>query len=114
MVWDKRLGRYTAPKRKATPEPFLRGPIPADWLKAAGQLPGKALHVGLVAWYVAGLRSKRDDLPVSSERAAQFGVTRQSKYRALRALERAGLVSVKRNGNRAPAVTIHAKGKRNA
>ena len=29
---------------------FLKGPIPMPWLIVAGNLPGKALHVGIALW----------------------------------------------------------------
>ena len=47
------------PERKVTPNnkprKFLKGPIPLYWLIAASKLPGKALAVGVVIWFRAGL-----------------------------------------------------------
>ena len=39
--------------------PFIKGPIPLAWMMAAAMLPGKSLHVGLVLWYLAGLKKTK-------------------------------------------------------
>jgi hypothetical protein len=86
-------------------EKFLKGPVPWTWLSRAGQLPGKALHVGIALWHLAGLnRSGR--LALSGSLLRQMGVKRVASYRALTALEQAGLVSVERCVGRQPIVTI--------
>ena len=94
-----RLPRHNAGER------FLRGPIPWPWLEVAGRLPGKALHVAIVLWLLAGIKHGR---PVKWEpaTAATLGVRRHAAYRGLAALERAGLVEVDRHRGRCPVVTI--------
>ncbi len=73
---------------------FLRGPIPWDWLAAAGRLPGRALHVGLVLWFWAG-RTNAMTVSVSlTAIAKELAFDRSSASRALSALAHAGLVSV--------------------
>ena len=37
-------------------ERFLMGPIPWMWLQIAARQPGKALHVGMVLWQLAGMK----------------------------------------------------------
>ncbi len=60
---------------------------------------------GMAIWYRSGLeRSSRVRLPASLLR--DFGVGRYSGYRALRALESAGLVLVVRHRGRCPVVEI--------
>lgn len=87
---------------------FLKGPVPLDWLKAAGQLPGRALHVAVVLQFLYGFRQS-DELVLSQRWLSVFGVKRHSAYRALRALEKAGLVLVTRQAGHAPRVeVIHA------
>lgn len=84
---------------------FLRGPIPWDWLTAAGQLPGRALHVGVAIWHLDGFeRSGRVRLKPSTLR--DLGVDRFSAYRGLKTLEDYKLISVIRRRGAAPLVTI--------
>jgi hypothetical protein len=85
---------------------FLRGPIPLDWLCKAARLPGKTLHVGLALWLEAGFRNSLV-VTLSNVSGRQFGLDRNSKYRALKWLEQAGLVAVERKLGRAPMITIH-------
>ena len=36
-------------------EHFLKGPVPFSWLAKAARCGGRALHVGIILWYRAGL-----------------------------------------------------------
>jgi hypothetical protein len=85
---------------------FVKGPIPLDWLAGAAALPGKALQVGLLLWYLAGLTKRRHDLPLSPSCLPVFGLDRFSAARELTRLEAAGLVTVRRQRGRAPRVTL--------
>ncbi len=87
---------------------FVKGPIPVAWLQRAGELPGKVLHVGIALWFRCGIE-KNKTVKLCARTGRQFGVSRQTTYRALAALERANLVSVDRGGGRGgrcPRVTI--------
>jgi hypothetical protein len=106
------LMRVAAPSRifpsRSVPYRFIKGPLPLEWMAAAGRLPGHALHVGLCLWYLAGLR--RTETAVASYSVfAQFGVKRHAAYRALKAMERAELISVVRGPGRSPRVTLLQK-----
>ena len=95
---------WTLP-RHCRGEKFLKGPIPLEWLIRAARLPGRALHVGVVLWYQAGLtRVSQVLLPMKLMRS--MGVERSSVYRGLHALEAAALISVVRCPGRKPHVTI--------
>ena len=84
---------------------FLKGPIPLAWLMSAARLPGRALHIGVLLWFRAGLtRSK--SVKLSGQHARLFDIDRHAKARALHQLERARLVSVYRARGRSPVVTI--------
>jgi hypothetical protein len=86
-------------------ERFLRGPIPWDWIAAASRLPGKALHVAVALWHLAGIKdSARVQLSPSVLR--DIGIQRHAGYRGLRRLESAGLVEVARHRGRSPTVTL--------
>lgn len=92
------------PRHKAG-ERFLKGPIPWIWLSTAAELPGKALHVAIVVWFLAGVKRSRT-VALSGSMLRGFGVKRHSGYRGLASLEQAGLVSVSRQSGRNPVVTI--------
>jgi hypothetical protein len=80
-------------------------PVPMEWFRRACRLPGKALVVALAAWY----RSKRQGSPtvvLTQAGLSELGVSRQAKYRALRRLEEAGLLTVRRRGHKSPEVTV--------
>jgi hypothetical protein len=107
-----RLPNQVDPKPKAVaPRPkrgelFLRGPIPWSWLSRAAKLPGKALQVALVIWLLSALLKGAAVVVMSPIRLRELGVQRHAGYRGLRALEKAGLVSVERGHGKAPRVTI--------
>ena len=90
---------------KHRPRKFLKGPVPLGWLRAAGVLPGKALHVGLELWYQSGLCQSRM-INFSYKSAQQFGVKRHAAYRALDVLGGAGLITVCRASGRCPIVRL--------
>jgi DNA-binding transcriptional ArsR family regulator len=93
------------PPRHRSGQKFLKGPIPLAWLEIAGRLPGKALLVGLHVWFQAGLRNSRS-VPLNQSRLARPGMSDKTVRRGLRALERAGLVTVDRKPGRKPIVTL--------
>ena len=95
----------TKPSRFIQCEPFVRGPIPLGWLAAAGSLGGKAMHVGLYCWYLAGLNDSME-VKLSTSRLKEFGVSRQAVHRALAALERQRLLFVQRRSGCCPVVTL--------
>ena len=98
------------PPRHKPGEHFLKGPVPLAWLEIAAKLPGKSLHAGVALWYTAGLTRSRS-VALSNIAGGKLGLDRNSKYRALHWLERAGLVAVERKLGRAPIVTIlHPRG----
>jgi hypothetical protein len=58
-----------------------------------------------VLWYLYRLK-KSKSFVLAQARLDGFGITRQAKYRALEALEAAGLISVERRPKKGPVVTI--------
>ena len=83
----------------------FKGPVPLAWLVTAARLPARSLHVGIVLWYTAGI-SGSASVHLSNILCLRFGLDRSAKYRALRSLEGAGLIAVKRKRGRSPLVTI--------
>jgi hypothetical protein len=99
----------TAPPRRKPPSccraGFLRGPIPWPWLVKAMTLPGRALAVALILWREAGMR-KTMVISFSQARLREVGILPDAARRALRSLERAGLVTIRRPLGRCREVTI--------
>jgi hypothetical protein len=86
-------------------ESFLKGPIPWAWIDRAGRLPGKALAVGLVLWFRAGIRKDRT-VRLCQARVDSLGLGEGTTRRGIRELERAGLISVRRSPGRGLEVTL--------
>lgn len=86
---------------------YLKGPVPWPWIVAAAALPGKALIIGLCLWRLAGATKNRT-VVLGNVDLAPFSIDRAAKWRALVALEGAGLVTVARQPNRFPSVTLLA------
>jgi hypothetical protein len=93
------------PPRHKPGEKFLKGPIPWTWLAKAAHQPGKALHVAIALWFLAGITRKRT-VALSGAVLQALGVNRHSGYRGLAALEQAGLVSVERHSGHHSCVTL--------
>jgi hypothetical protein len=84
---------------------FLKGPIPWSWLVRAMALPGAALAVALILWREAGI-VKRLTVAAGHSRNRRCGILPDAGRRALRNLEKAGLVSIARKPGRGLEVTI--------
>ena len=90
---------------------FVKGPIPILWITTAAKLPGKALHVGIALWFKCGLTGRGDDIAVTDSLVRDImPMDRKTRYRALEALEDAGLIAVTRRRGIAPRVTILVDG----
>ena len=100
------IPRRRMPPRVRLGGRFLRGPIPMAWLNQAGSLPGKALHVGISIWHWHFIKKGASPIALSVRKLEEIGVKRSSAYRALAALEEAGLISVIRHVGRNPRVTL--------
>jgi len=96
-----RHGRRTPPIRGK----FIAGPVDVDWVCQASRLGVKALLVGLALWHLRGLR-KADTFVVSNLMLRHWGIQPDAKSRALRKLEKGGLITIERRGKRSPQVTL--------
>ena len=92
----------------SAPGKFIMGPIDVPWVRQAAQLGVTALLVGLALWHLKGLR-RADTFIVSNLMLRDWGIQADAKSRALRKLERAGLITVERQGKRSPQVTLLVK-----
>jgi hypothetical protein len=88
-------------------EAFIRGPIPLGWLAQAANIPRRnAVLVGLVLFYLAGLKKERHGLVLTVKRCKPFGLERKSVQRGLADLEKSGLIRVSRAAGQSPRVDI--------
>jgi hypothetical protein len=84
---------------------FLRGPIPLEALATASSLPGQALAVLLLVHHRVAL-TRSDWVTLPKGLLERFGVSRDSKARALHALEEASLIAVERVGGRTAQIRL--------
>jgi len=101
--------RRRAKKVKRDKQAFVRGPIPLSWVQEASRLPGKALAVAMAVYYRDGFEGKREPVAITGKLLEGFGVNTKAGYRALAALEQAGLIAVERHRGRCPRVTLIEK-----
>src|SRR5262249_11296474 len=66
----------------------------------------EVLAVALAIWFMAGLRGREENLPLTTKTVGLFSVKRPAKSRAVTTLEKAGLIKVDRRDRRNPLVTI--------
>ncbi len=96
-----RRGRQPSPIR----DKFIAGAIDASWVCQASLLGVKALLVGMALWHLKGLR-RSNRFTVSNLMLQEWGIQPDAKARALRKLEKAGLIRVERRGKHSPLVTL--------
>ena len=86
--------------------PFIRGPIPLDWLQKAMKLGGAAISVGIVLWYFRGLKKLSVFKIGIQDIANLIGRSWLTAKRGLIALEKGGLISIKRHQGRKHLIEI--------
>jgi hypothetical protein len=84
---------------------FFRGPIIWGWVVKASNQPGKAFHVAIALWHQCEL-SRNAIFKVRPSLVREMGVGRSATYKALDALEGAGLIAVTRLPGQAAVVEI--------
>jgi len=97
-------GASTATVRRT--EPFLQF-APLNWLAAAARAAGTdfGLHVAVLLQFRHGL-TKANPVFIPSRLLSEFGINRHAFYRAVRALESAGLVVAIRRKGKKPLIMI--------
>src|SRR4051794_13832387 len=100
-------GRARAPRTKLSREWFVRGPFPGRQFEIAAKLPGKALLVWQLVQHQCRL-SRKDEITLRAALLERVGVSVDVKLRALRTLERAGLITVARGKGRSPRIRLMA------
>jgi hypothetical protein len=98
--------RCVVPARMGTEKSrrYIPG-VPMHLFDRACALPGKSLAVFLILWRLARMEG-RWQVTLTTAQLKQHRLSRHEKETALRHLEQAGLITVKRSGRRNPLVTL--------
>jgi hypothetical protein len=80
--------------------------LPRHLFCRLAKLPGKCLAVYLVLALRWRLERRPRAVNITTRWLASFGLTKNDKHRALRSLERAGLVTVTRLNGKNPVITL--------
>ena len=79
--------------------------IPLSWNQRATIECPRALQIANLLWYRAGLTKSRT-VTLPSALLGSHGISRWTKYRSLRALEQAGLVTLEISSGRTTRITL--------
>ena len=110
-IEDYRINKVEVnePKTQTPPtkryKKFIKGPLPLDWFIIAAGLPCGATQLALVLWYLAGLK-KSMTVSLPNKPLQEMKIGRNSKRRALKALEDARLIKVEQKKGSSPVVVI--------
>ncbi len=91
----------SAPMKK----PFLRGPIPMEWLEEAAKLPGKTINVAIALWWRWGM-AKGKPFKLTQTALKFVNVERDAANDGLARLEHAGLIQLERKPGGRPTISI--------
>ena len=72
----------------------------------AANVSGSALKISLALWLLAGM-TKTGTVKLSNGLLEELGISRPTKYRAIKAMEHAGLISVSQHSGNSPEITIN-------
>ncbi|MCK4377778.1 MAG: hypothetical protein KAW01_00455 [Deltaproteobacteria bacterium] len=92
-------------KYKRLTKPFVKGPIPLDWIQQACRLGSNVARLSWVLWYFDGVK-KEDYFNISNINVEKFGIERRQKNKALSLLEEAGLITIKQEEGKSPRVKV--------
>lgn len=91
--------------KKRISDPFLKGPIPLNWLTIAAQLPGKTLNVALAIRWLSGM-NPRSHIKLTRKALALFHVSSDATFDGLKRLESKGLIRVQRFPGKRPLIEV--------
>ena len=99
------IATLKARKRQKRARRFVKGPLHWPWMAAAARCHPRGLEVVLTVKMLSDT-SGQHEVELSSMLLKELGIGRETKRRALDALEAAGLVVVDRNRGRLPRVSL--------
>lgn len=94
-----------APKRKKI-EPFVK--VPLWWIEIAAKDTRSPTTIVLIELLYAAWKAKSSTFPLPNSRLNKLGVSRKTKYKVLRDLERRPVILVERRPRKTPIVTLIA------
>jgi len=98
------LTRRTKTRRSGR---FLKGPIPLPDIATASRLPGKSLALFLAVHHQIALTGNPSSIiKLPAKLLCDLGISRSTKARCLKLLERAGLIAVTRVKGRAVRIQL--------
>jgi hypothetical protein len=105
-VRRKRELEAAAPTKCKKAEPFVK--VPLWWIAAATKATHTPAALVCIELLHAAWKAKSLTFPMPNGRLRQLSVNRETKRRALRALEKGGLIAVERLPRKTPIVTLVA------
>jgi|RhiMethySRZTD1v2_1073278.scaffolds.fasta_scaffold2866341_2 hypothetical protein len=93
-----------APVKRKKVEPFVK--VPLWWIAAATKATNTRKALVSIELLHAAWKAKSPSFPLPNGRLKRLGVSRETKRRALRDLERAGLVAIERPARKTAIVTL--------
>jgi hypothetical protein len=94
----------SAPVKRRKVEPFVK--VPLWWIAQATKATNTGRALVCIELLYAAWKAKRSTFPLPNGRLARLGIKRETKRRALRDLERAGLIAVERPPRKTPIITL--------
>jgi hypothetical protein len=83
---------------------FLLGPVCLDWLAKASMRPGKAIAVAIILLHTGRITGNPNWVKLKPSLLSKFGIHRNTGYRAIEQLEKAGLIEIKQRKRGASVV----------
>ena len=103
-VQRRRELEAAAPVKRKRVEPFVK--VPLWWITAATKATNNHKALVCIELLYASWKAKSLTFPLPNARLQKRGITRETKRRALRDLERGGLIIVERPSRKTPIVTL--------
>ena len=93
-----------APKRKKKVEVFVK--VPLWWIEIAAKDTRSPTTLVLIELLYASWKAKSPTFPLPNSRLNKLGVSRKTKYKVLRDLERRPVILVERSPRKTPLITL--------
>src|SRR6516225_4167148 len=103
--WINNFGIRKQPPRHHPGDPFIKGPIPYDWIATACRLPGSGFQVAMACWFLC-CRFREPNRWGLNPIATGLRISVRSTLRALHAAELARLLAVEREPGCKLAVSV--------
>lgn len=104
MISNLRQYDVGIPVERPTKAPYVHAPV--EWIAESNRCPEHcASKVAILIWFLHSV-TKQNSFKVSNTDAMKFALDRKQKAAGLKALERAGLISIQPRSGKSPLVTL--------